>query len=237
MDVSLIKSLLLDFLFPLHCAQCGAEGAALCVPCAQKIRFIPPSCFICKKLTPVRNAVPAGRTCKPCREKTRIYGFISPFSYDTAAIKTLIHDLKYRHVRGNAEILTELLYRAVAYHGVVLSGDFIITPIPLHKARERTRGFNQSYLIARAFGEKIGVPVRDDILQKIKKTKPQMELAREERLTNMTGVFAASDTAAIKDKTIILLDDVKTTGATLNEAAGVLRSAGAKRVWALTVAH
>lgn len=173
----------------------------------------------------------------PCRKKSRIYGFFSPFSYDAGPIKTLIHDLKYRHMRGNAEILGGLLYRAIAYHGILLSRDSLIIPIPLHPARERTRGFNQSYLIAQALGEKIGIPARNDILRKIKNTKPQMGLLREERLKNMTGVFIISDIAAIKEKTIILLDDVKTTGATLDEAARVLRDAGAKKVWAITVAH
>lgn len=181
--------------------------------------------------------MPAGRTCGFCRKKTRIYGFISPFSYDTQSIKMLIHDLKYRRVRGNADILAGLLYRAIAYHGVVLSRDSVIIPVPLHRTRERVRGFNQSHLIARALGKKIGMEARADILQKIKNTAPQMELAREERLKNMAGVFAVSATAAVKDKTIILLDDVKTTGATLEDAARALRGAGARKVWAITAAH
>ncbi len=235
--VSAIKSFLLDLLFPLRCAECGTDGAALCRECFFKIAVIPPSCFVCKKLVPARDAVPAGRTCRPCRKKTRVYGFVSPFSYDAAAIKTLIHDLKYRRARGNAEILGALLYRAVAYHGVVLSQESVIIPIPLHRARQRVRGFNQSLLIAEALGAKLGIPAQDDILRKIRRTKPQMELAREERLKNMAGAFAVSDSASVRNRTIILLDDIKTTGTTLEEAARVLRSAGAKRIWAITVAH
>lgn len=231
------KKLILDLLFPARCAACGTEGSSLCPICDAGIRFIPPSCFVCKRIVPARGAVPAGRTCASCRKKSRISGFFSPFSYTAPAMKTLIHDLKYRRARNNADILGELLYRAIAYHGVVLARDSVIIPVPLHKARARTRGFNQAFLIARALGEKIGIPIRNDLLRKIKKTKPQMELAREERLKNMTGAFAVSDATAIKDKTIILLDDVKTTGATLEEAARALRGAGAKKVWAITVAH
>lgn len=234
---SSLKRHFLDLLFPSHCAGCDGEGAVLCAACEAGLSFIPPSCFVCKKLVPAHRTVPAGRTCKPCRKKSRLYGFVSPFSYDAGPIKNLLHDLKYRRVRSNAEILAALLYRAIAYHGVLLSRDALIIPIPLHPSRERTRGFNQSFLIARSFGEKIGIPVRNDILQKIKRTKAQIALAREERLKNMDGVFAVSDTSAIKDKTIILLDDVKTTGATLEEAARVLRAAGAKRIWALTIAR
>lgn len=233
----LAKRFILDLLFPAQCAGCGKEDEGLCLSCRENIFLIPPSCFVCKKLVPARGAVPAGRTCKPCRKKSSVYGFISPFSYGAPAIKTLIHDLKYRRVRDNARILAELLYRAIAYHGVLLSRDSFIIPIPLHKARERTRGFNQSFLIARALGEKIVIPMRGDILRKIKNTKPQMELAREERLKNMTGVFSVSDSAAVKDKTAILVDDVKTTGATLESAARALRAAGAKKIWAIAVAH
>lgn len=235
--ITRIKTGVLDLLFPLQCAGCGAEGSPWCPACDEALSFIPPSCVVCKKLVPTRGATPAGRTCRPCRKKSRVYAFVSPGSYGTPAIKTLIHDLKYRRARGNAVILGELLYRAIAYHGVVLSQESIIIPVPLHKARQRVRGFNQSLLIAEALGAKLGIPAQDDILRKIRRTKPQMELLREERLKNMAGAFAVSGSASVRNRTIILLDDIKTTGTTLEEAARVLRDAGAKRVWAITVAH
>jgi len=149
----------------------------------------------------------------------------------------MIHDLKYRRVRAHAPALAELLRSYLSYCRIAIPSGALLIPIPLHKKRERTRGFNQSLLIATALGEKLGMEVRGDILRKTKKTTPQMELSREERLKNMDGVFAVSDTSIVRNRTILLLDDVKTTGATLENAARVLRSAGAKRVWALTVAH
>ncbi len=231
------KRFFLDLLFPLHCAGCGKEGMGFCDTCQALLTLIPPSCFVCKKLVPGIHGVPAGRTCMSCRKKSNIYSFFSPFFYDSAAVRTLIHDLKYRHIGDNAAILGAMLYRAIAYHGVVLSQHALLVPIPLHKARERVRGFNQAHLIAQTLGAKIGIPIASDILLKTKKTPAQMALRREVRLTNVAGAFAVSDTAEVRNRTIILLDDVKTTGATLEEAAKTLKSAGAKRVWAITVAH
>ena len=230
-------SIFLDLIFPRVCADCRAEGAALCDACASAIRILAPSCFVCKKLAPTQGSVPAGRTCKVCRKKSRIFTFISHFSYDTPTIKTLIHDLKYRKVSANAAILGDLLHRAILRHRISFPANSLIIPIPLHKTRERARGFNQSLLIAQALGEKLGIETQGDILQKTKATEPQMGLTREQRLQNMSGAFAVSDTTFPRNRTILLLDDVKTTGATLEHAARVLRDAGAKRIWAITIAR
>lgn len=233
----IIKKYALDLLFPPLCAGCGSEGATLCPVCDNGLRFLPPSCFVCKKLVPGRDPVPAGRTCATCRKKSRIYSFFSPFSYDMPAIRELIHGLKYHRRRDHAPILASLLRRAIAYHGIVLSRHAVLIPIPLAPARQRVRGFNQSALIGDALGRALGIAHRQDILQKIKNTAPQMELARTARLQNLAGAFSVSDAAAVQDKTVVLLDDVKTTGATLEEAAKTLKQAGAKKIWAITVAH
>ena len=234
---SSLKIVALDLLFPLRCAGCGKEGVALCPACSANLHMIAPSCFVCKKLVPEAGKIPSGRTCTPCRKKTKIYAFLSPFSYGTPAIKTLIHDLKYRRVRPHAEVLADMLGDYLRYFRISLPRDGLLIPIPLHKSREAARGFNQSFLIARSLGEKFGVKTPKDILQKIKSTKPQMELTREERLKNAIGTFAVSDRKTVANRTIILLDDVKTTGATLEEAAHTLKASGAKKIWAITIAH
>lgn len=236
-SLSAIKTFALDLLFPTLCVSCGAEDTYLCDPCGQAIPSYPPACFVCKKLAPAQDAIPAGRTCTPCRKKSCIYASFSAFSYDHPGIRSLIHDLKYRRMRDIAPTLGDLLLAALAFYHVTLAKDAPIIPLPLHPSRERTRGFNQSLLIANALGEKLGLSVRDNALKKIKKTKAQMELPREERFKNVSDAFAVSDTAAVHNRTCILVDDVKTTGATLESAARALKRAGAKRVWALTVAR
>lgn len=231
------KKFVLDVLFPTQCARCGDEGVLLCDACQALLRFIPPSCFVCKKLVPPAGSAPAGRTCAPCHKKSDLFTFLSPFLYDNPPIRALIHDLKYRRIRASAPILAGLLVRSIHYFGTALPRHALIVPIPLSPARERVRGFNQSLLIAEDMGNALDIPVRSDILKKIKTTKPQMELRREERVKNLACAFAVSDSNAVRNRTIILLDDVKTTGTTLESAAKTLKAAGATRIWAITIAH
>lgn len=232
-----IKTTTLDLLFPLTCAGCRKEGVLFCPGCRSLRREIPPSCLVCKKLVPARKRTPPGRTCASCRKKSLIYAFISPFSYSDKVVRDLVHSLKYNRVRALDAVLAELIYEHLKRFRVAVSRDSVIIPVPLYKSRERVRGFNQAELIARALAERIGAEVEGGILQKIKKTKPQIELGAEERRRNIIGSFSVKNSERVRAKTILLLDDVKTTGATLEEAARVLKEAGAKRVWAITVAH
>ena len=199
--------------------------------------MIPPSCIVCKKLKPARPLVTAGRTCKLCREKSHIFAFFSPYLYENETVRGLIHQLKYQRVREISAVLAGLLLRSMGYFSFRLPAEAIAVPIPLYPSRERVRGFNQSRLIAEALCPALGIAHRPDILLKTKKTTPQMELSGEERRKNLAGVFAAAPNQSVRDKNIILIDDVKTTGATLEEAARALKAAGAKRIWAITLAH
>lgn len=236
-SLSFLKAIALDLLFPAQCAGCGSGGAFLCGRCMETVTLVPPSCIVCKKLAPARRKILAGRTCKPCRKKSHISSFFSPLLYETGLIRDLVHQLKYRRIREIHIPLAEILARSLRYFAVPIPQDALIVPVPLSPARRRVRGFNQSALIAERLGTELGISVAIDGLKKIKTTTPQMQLAREARLANLIGAFAVTDTAAIQNKTVILLDDVKTTGATLEEAARVLKAAGAKQIWALTVAH
>lgn len=152
-------------------------------------------------------------------------------------MRELVHALKYRRSREIAEIFADMIVAHLATMQVALPKDALLVPVPLHKSRERERGFNQSFLITKILGEKLGIEVRRDVLKKIKKTVPQMELLREERLKNLADTFAFSNSALVQGKTVILVDDVKTSGATLEEAARLLKQSGAKQIWAITVAH
>lgn len=152
-------------------------------------------------------------------------------------MRELIHALKYRRVRALDLILGDMLLGYVHKFGIILPRGAMLIPIPLHPGRQRTRGFNQAELIAQRLGECLGLSVEAEVLRKVKKTTPQVELSAEERRKNVVNTFAVSNTSLIMGKTIFLLDDVKTTGATLEEAARVLKEAGVKRIWAITAAH
>lgn len=231
------KSLILDLLLPPQCCGCGTTGMILCTVCADTLVRIPPQCFVCHAWVPRTEHAPPGRTCKRCRPHSAVYAFLSPFSYQQNAMRELVHDLKYRRNREVASLFADMLASHLATMRVTFSKDAVLVPVPLHKSRERERGFNQSFLVAKILGEKLGIEVRPDVLKKLKKTVPQMSLFRQERLKNLSGTFAIQNPLSARGKTIILVDDVKTTGATLEEAARVLKRAGAKQIWAITVAH
>ncbi|MBI4225191.1 MAG: ComF family protein [Candidatus Sungbacteria bacterium] len=234
--LSVLKVQALDLLFPPQCCGCGKTGMILCASCADALMRIPPQCFVCHAWVPPVKDAPPGRTCPRCRSHSAVYAFLSPFAYQHA-MRELVHSLKYRRNRQIAVLFADMLASHLAAMQVVFPKDAILIPVPLHKARERERGFNQSFLIAKILGEKLGIEVRRDVLKKIKKTAPQMELTREQRLKNLHGTFAIHNPLPIQGENVILIDDVKTTGATLEEAARILKKAGAKHIWATTVAH
>ncbi|MBI3631008.1 MAG: ComF family protein [Candidatus Sungbacteria bacterium] len=235
--IAFLKNSLLDLVFPLFCAGCLTKGTLLCPRCRSDLWAIPPACFVCKALVPRNGTSVPGATCAPCRKKSLIRVFLSPFSYDSPVIRNLIHRLKYQRAKGVAPILGRLLHEYLRYQRIDLPSDALLVPIPLHRAKERSRGFNQAFLIAQELGMNAGIAVSGHTLKKTKQTRPQMELRREERIENLAGCFQVSDRTALRNRTIVLLDDVKTTGTTLQEAARTLRVAGAKKIWAITVAH
>ncbi|MBI2121791.1 MAG: ComF family protein [Candidatus Sungbacteria bacterium] len=231
------KNEILDLLFPPICAGCGKEGEFFCNLCKKTLIQVPPKCFACGKLSPGTKRIPQGRTCTSCRAHTPIYAFISPFLYRQEPVRELIHNLKYLRVYGISRVLAKLLINYLSRFKIRFPKNSILVPLPLHSRRERTRGFNQSRLIAESLAESSDIQIYNNVLIRTENTRPQIELRAEERRANIIGAFAAIFPEKIRDKTVILLDDVKTTGSTLEEAAHVLKSAGAKKIWAITIAH
>lgn len=237
-----VKILILDLLFPCLCLGCRSEGEFFCQNCQNSLRFIPPTCIVCQKIAPAAGKIPLGRTCRPCRKKSFIYAYFSPFRYSEEPLRSLIHALKYQRIREIHKSLAKLLAAYCLYFNLPLPDNAVILPVPLYPAKERVRGFNQSALVAEALvsllqekGERI--EYRSDVLRRVKSTSPQVDLSREERRKNLAKAFVVDRPKFVKQRTVVILDDVKTTGVTLEEAARVLREAGAKAVWAITVAH
>lgn len=233
------KEFALDLIFPKACLRCGSEGTWCCTACAGKIIIVPPQCFVCHALAPATTNNPAGKTCERCRRGTPIEYFFSPFIYQDETVRTLVQALKYERIRSLDAWFADALADYLRYFQIIIPIHALLIPIPLHRQRLRMRGFNQSELIARELAQRFGIPVRRDLLIKKSATVPQADLPRRERLTNIAGSFSLAEGAGdiIRGKTIIILDDVKTTGATITEAACMLKYAGARRIWALTVAH
>lgn len=156
---------------------------------------------------------------------------ISPLFYE-GKIRDVILDLKFNGHYAVADTLSRLLCDLL--NDMTVFADFdCVVPVPLSKKRLNERGFNQSELLAKPFAEYFGIEFRDDILVKIRETKRQSRLAPSERLTNVKDAFFARDDA--RDKRILLVDDIMTTGSTLTACAKALKTAGAKNIVGVTL--
>ena len=188
-------------------------------------------------MTPAQESRPPGHTCNRCRNKTPIRVFISPFPYRHPVVQRLIHEFKYRRIRSISPTLSRLIGSYLRYYQISLPQQAIIMPIPLHPRKQRVRGFNQALLLAQDISRDLSMTLDAHALVRTISTAPQTTLTVENRHKNVEHIFSLRNGTSVKAKTIILIDDVKTTGATLEQAARVLKQAGAKEIWAITFAH
>lgn len=220
---------LLDLLYPKRCVGCGQEGRYFCGGCRAVLPWIPsPWCSQCGlHLAP-------GASCSFCSiHELALDGLSSAFLY-LSPIREAIIALKYRGLTALSGELAELLVDHVRKRRFDVD---VIVPVPLHRSRQRERGYNQSEVIGRGLGRLLGLPVDIKALSRLRSTAPQAQQAsRDERLRNIGGAFAAQKEAA-QGQRVLLLDDVCTTGATLNACALALRAGGAQTVWGLTIAR
>jgi len=160
-------------------------------------------------------------------------GIRAPFRFD-GLIRQAIHQLKYGNLRALAQPLAELLSDFLVANPV--PGE-VLVPVPLHPRRLRERGYNQSCLLAKVLGGLLKLPVMDDCLIRRQYVLPQTRTTSlAERRDNVTGAFTCRD-QRLRDRQVLLLDDVSTSGATLGACAAVLKAAGATRVWGLVLAR
>ena len=212
--MNLTKRLLrsgLDVLFPVRCVGCGGSGAYICAACLAEVRRSPPS---------------------PPPESGPLAGVLTPFAYE-GVVREAVRRLKYRGLRGLVPEMARPMTRELA---LAVPPPFTLVPVPLHPARLRERGFNQAELLARAVARSLDAPLDVGALRRSVETPSQVSMrGLAERLRNVRGAFAA--TGALDGETVVLVDDVTTTGATLYAAAQTLLSAGASRVYGLAFAH
>ena len=224
-----LERMALDLLFPQRCVGCGKEGDFLCRSCRRALPYIvPPTCPRCGK------PQPSGTLCPACVNwQAEIDGIRSPFRFD-GVIRQAILQLKYRNLRALAAPLAELLNDYMATSPV--PGE-VLVPVPLHRKRLRERGYNQTNLLARELGELIKLPVIDDSLIRKQFATPQTKTTTvDERRSNVVNAFTCPD-HRLKDKQVLLIDDVSTSGATLDACAAALRAIGATSVWGLVLAR
>lgn len=226
----------MEALWPTRCGVCDAglpPGATpLCPSCAAAFpRWTGRACRVCGAALP-----DGGARCRECRNRRRDFRFCRSFGLYAGALKRAALLFKYAGRDALARPLGECL-EAVARRPELRDADLLV-PVPLHFIRRHARGYNQAELLARALSDRIGVPVVD-ALRRRRWTRPQAGLHREARRRNVAGVFEVrrAETVPVKGRRALLIDDVCTTGATLEACARALREAGARRVDALTLAR
>lgn len=239
----------LDFIFPKRCVNCRKFGAYICPNCFTYISFNETgTCIICQR--------PAfgGLTHPVCRGRFTPDGVFSSLVYK-GVVKKLIYKFKYNpNLTDLKSVMGDFFYEGLIqkeqfYKLLVTKSVFV--PIPLHKTRARKRGYNQSLILAKGLSRRLNIEVLD-CLERVRDTKTQVGLKKEEREGNIKGAFRIRSNVILsgakdldssvspqndKARQVFLVDDVVTSGATLKEAANVLKRGGVGKVYGITLAH
>jgi ComF family protein len=223
-----LKGIALDLLFPRWCVGCGREGDFICPACLKsQARITPPLCPRCGQ--PQLNA----NLCPACVGwPAEIDGIRAPFKFD-GVIRQAIHELKYNNLRAMAAFLGQMLSDYLAANPLPAE---VLVPVPLHPKRLRERGYNQSRLLALELAKLSGLPLVDEHLVRERHTTPQARTPNvDERRRNVADAFTCRD-RRLEEKQVLLIDDVATSGATLDACARALKESGASSVWGLVLA-
>ena len=231
----------MDLIYPARCELCGSQLENLekyiCRNCSSKLPVIStPHCPICYRS--IRTRGDENRICGYCKldSKRIVEKVVALYEYRDGA-RELIHRYKYDKYQFLSVFFAENLFEQVNESDILEGVDWIVS-IPLHWTRKRWRGFNQAYKIARYISKKTGIPLLPaKYFKRIKKTTPQVILNAEHRKKNIRGAFELNKKIRFENSSVVLIDDVLTTGATSNECARILKKAGAKKVNILVLAR
>lgn len=236
---SLLKDLkqgLLDVLYPskVKCFICGSEvfnpEYGICDKCMESLPFIkPPVCIKCGK--PIDN----GELCRDCRAQDHEFiQAVSVFEY-TGIVKELIHRFKYKGQMYLYEFFACFMYDKLIHQKNWPEFDAVV-PVPVSCERLKRRGYNQAELMADYIADKINVDIFPDFIIRNIDTIPQSELNRTERMKNLNNAFEIKTSDKLKNKKVLLVDDIYTTGATVNLCSRRLKNAGVSCVYVITAA-
>ncbi|KKR20134.1 MAG: Phosphoribosyltransferase [Parcubacteria group bacterium GW2011_GWE2_39_37] len=214
-----------DLLFPINCLGCEKEGSWLCDDCFNKIEL-------------AGEIIESNEMIKDC---IHLDGLCFAVDYNDKVVARLIKTMKYKFIKDINKLLAEFIIKFFEQgmtHGLETIDwkNSIIIPVPLHVRRLKWRGFNQ----AKEIGQRLALYLNclfAEELRRVKNNRPQAKLKAEERWRNIEECFVLANSIDLEEKTVFLVDDVATTGATLNECAKVLKAAGAREVWGVVVAR
>lgn len=231
---------LCDIIFPPQCLTCTEiigprNKEVFCSACAKEINLITGSlCPVCG--VPFPDSPADNHVCGKCLEKRPFFAKARSVAVLESVVMEAIHNFKYGRSISAGRGLTSFM-ADFSFPDFDFSEYSLIVPVPLHIKKLRERGFNQSLILAGGIAKKYGIPVNFSLLKRRKFTLTQTGLHKTDREKNVRGAFIVADRRKIKGENIIIIDDVYTTGATINECARVLLRSGARKVSVLTLAH
>ncbi len=233
-----VSGLLLDLVYPRGCRQCGAPANGtrfFCWECLSEFHYVqPPFCSLCGD--PVPGRIDHEYLCVYCSRQTPHYDEArSAIRYEGAAGLAL-RAVKYTSATWLIPDLCDFLEACFRTHYDLLPFDGICY-VPLYPVKRRERGFNQAGLLANALSRRCRIPLYYSVLRRLRDAGSQTHLTAAQRASNVANVFRVARARKIRDRRLLLVDDVMTTGATVNECARVLKEAGARSVRVLTVAR
>jgi competence protein ComFC len=248
----LLAAWLEDLLFPKFCLRCQKEGTYLCSDCLSLLDIAEFDYCLCNKKPILLPPQQKSGKCGKCQDK-KLSGLYFALPYkENLLTKKLIYQFKYQpYIKDLAKTLASILIEHFIISGKntdEIWDNGVLVPVPLDIKKIKTRGYNQSEELAKELSKILQIPVVSDILIKIKSTPPQMELSKQEREKNITGAFAISSPSLrgvattkqsfdLVDKKVFLVDDVYTTGSTMEECTKTLKKSGVKRVWGIAIAR
>ncbi len=243
--IEYIKEGLLNFIFPLDCKICEkpireSKGYSICEDCFKTIELIErPYCAKCGKPLIPTDFFKQNREilCLDCKRKKYSFEFSCSTGIYDKVLKKCIHLFKYYGEKKLAKPLGKLMVDSLVKNDEFKRKIDLIIPVPLHRNDLKKRGFNQSVLLGKVTGDYLSIPVRENVLVKKKLTPFQVNLSKKERKINILGAFSVEKPEEIKGKNILILDDVFTTGATVEECTKELMKARAKNIFVLTLAR
>ncbi len=237
--MSTFLNFIFNLIFPYRCIVCSRylNHRYLCQPCLNKLPIKKQfECIGCQRPTPL------GKTCTFCRDTNPLDQLLVVADFKNPTVASLIKAYKYRFLPELALPLSRLACRYLDHiahrdHFSIVEGNPLLISVPLHRIRENRRGFNQAELLARLIARHYRLDIGEGLIR-ITQSIPQVDVKdRAKRLSNVRGLYACPNPDVFQGRTILLVDDVCTTGATLNECARILKEAGAKSVSALAIAR
>jgi ComF family protein len=219
----------LDWFYPPACVGCGLSGFHCCEDCQGTIQFLEhPSCWLCG-----RSVSEGNHLCDDCSPSDVAFDGLCSLAFYGGIIRTCVHALKYENHQALGGFFTSLLVECLSKYSWDLDQ---LIPVPLSPDRMKIRGYNQSALLGHPVALVLGIQYLPFALRRIRNTRSQVELSADERRDNVKGAFRAVP-HLVNNKTVLLVDDVTTTGSTLNACAEALKAAGAKSIFCLTLAR